>query len=314
MAKLDPLVFFGSPEFAVPTLEALVDAGLAPALVVTQPAKPAGRGKKPQDPPVAVWAREHELPVAQPESVKSEEFLIQMEQLAPKVAVVVAFGQIFPKRLLEIPTKGCINLHASLLPKYRGASPVQGAIAGGEKKTGVTSMQMEEELDSGPILLQEEVQIKRWDTTETLSKTLASTGAGVMVETLKTLSKIKPRKQRDESASYCPEITKRNGKADWSLEAEDFYNRLRAHIPWPGTQAVLRGRPLKIIWGVPIDWEEVPMGTVGTYLGMRQGRLAVLCGGNTLFGLERLQRPGKKAISAADFANGERLTVGERFV
>lgn len=313
--KLEKVVFFGTPEFAVPTLAALVEAGLAPVRVVTQPARPAGRGQTAQDPPVAVWAREHGLEVVQPERVAEPELIAAVKSLAPDVAVVVAFGQIFPQELLEIPGHGCINLHASLLPKYRGAAPIQAAISEGEKKTGVTTMQMELELDAGPILLQKETEIGPMETAGQLSERLAALGAEVMVETLRQLEKgkLKPKKQREEQATYAGRLTKRDGKANWALEAKDLYNRLRAVTPWPGMTAHLRGRPLKIVWGVPVDWEEVPVGSVGTYVGMRQGRLAILCGSNTLIGLERLQRPGKKAVSAADFANGERLRVGERF-
>lgn len=315
MPRAKRIVFFGTPEFAVPTLEALVEAGMAPVRVITQPAKPAGRGKKAQDPPVAAWAREHDLEVEQPERVKDEEFLDRLGALKPDVAVVVAFGQIFPQRLLELPAKGCLNLHASLLPKYRGASPIQAAIAEGEKKTGVTIMQMEEELDAGPILLQEELEIRPLETTGELTPRLAALGAKLMVEAVPKLSggKLKAKKQRDEQATYAPRLTKKDGKANWALTAEELYNRLRAFTPWPGMQAHLRGRPVKLVWGVPMTWEQVPSGSAGTYVGMRQGRLAILCGNDTLLGLERLQRPGKTVLSAADFANGERLNVGERF-
>src|SRR6185436_10977911 len=158
-AAILPLVFFGTPEFAVPTLASLAGAGHVPALVVSQPAKPVGRGRKEQDPPVARWARERGLPVAQPERVRDPAFLADLRAIAPAVAVVVAFGQIFPRDLLSLPRHGCINLHASLLPRWRGAAPIQAALAAGETRTGVTTMQMEACLDTGPILLQEEVEI-----------------------------------------------------------------------------------------------------------------------------------------------------------
>lgn len=313
--KLERVVFFGTPEFALPSLVALVEAGYRPLRVVSQPARPAGRGQEVKEPPVAAWAREHGLDVAQPERVSEPEFLAGMADLAPDLAVVVAFGQIFPPELLSLPRHGAINLHASLLPKYRGASPIQAAVAEGEKKTGVTTMLMEEELDAGPILLQEEIDIGPLEDAGHLSERLARLGAELLVETLRQLEagQLKPRKQRDEQATYAHRLLRRNGKANWALEATDFFNHLRAVTPWPGLTAHLRGRPVKIVWGVPVDWEEAPVGSVGTYVGMRQGRLAVLCGGGTLFGLERLQRPGKAAVSAADFANGERLRVGERF-
>ena len=313
--KIERTVFFGTPEFAVPTLEALVEAGRSPLAVVTQPARPAGRGQDVQEPPVAEAAREHGLEVLQPESVKDQAFIDSMKELAPDAFVVVAFGQIFPVDLLEVPKHGSINVHASLLPKYRGASPIQSAIAAGEKKTGITTMQMEEELDSGPILLQEEVQIRRSATTGSLTDKLSKVGADLLVETLETIEagKLKSRKQREESSSYATTISKRDGRINWALTSEEIYNRMRAFDPWPGTLAHFRGKPLKIVWGVPMTWEYAPSGVSGTILGLRQGRIAVLAGGDTVFGIEELQRPGKKPLRASDFLNGERLRVGESF-
>lgn len=315
MAKVDRIVFFGTPEFAVPTLEALVEAGKKPLLVVTNPARPVGRGQEVQDPPVAEAAKELGLELAQPESVKDEAFVERMESLEPDVFVVVAFGQIFPPELLEVPKQGPINLHASLLPKYRGASPIQSAIANGEKKTGVTAMLMEEELDAGPILLQEEVEIRHDETTGELSERLAKLGAELMVRTLDQLGdgKIKQRKQREESSSYASKFSKDDGRMNWALEADELYNRMRAFDPWPGMTANFKGRPVKILWGVPMSWEKGPSGFTGTYLGLRQGKMAILCGGDTVFGIEEVQRAGKKPQRASDFVNGERLRVGERF-
>lgn len=309
------LVFFGTPVFAVPTLEALDAAGRTPVLVVTQPAKPAGRGKEVQEPPVAEWARERDLEVVQPESLKDEAFLARLAEVAPDVAVVVAFGKIFPPHLLELPKHGCINLHASLLPRYRGASPIQAALLHGEKKTGVTTMRMEEELDAGPILLQEEVPIKHHETAGELTERLAPIGAALVVETLDQLDrgKLKERKQREESVSYARQIVKADGGLDWSLTADEMYHRVRAFDPWPGVTTHFRNQPVKVVWGVPMDWEDAPMGATGTFLGLRQGRIAVLAGEGTIFGLEELQRPGKKVLRASDFANGERMRVGERF-
>ncbi|HUP43634.1 MAG TPA: methionyl-tRNA formyltransferase [Thermoanaerobaculia bacterium] len=315
MAALEKIVFFGTPEFAVPTLEALIEAGREPALVVARPDRPAGRGQEVQEPAVAAAARARGLELLQPERVRDEAFIERLRALAPDVFVVVAFGQIFPPALLEVPKHGAINLHASLLPKYRGASPIQSAIANGEKKTGVTTMLMEEGLDTGAILLQEEVEIRRSDTTGELSERLAKLGAALMVETLDRLEKgkLKPRKQRDESASYAAKFAKEDGRTNWALEAEEIYNRMRAFDPWPGMIANFKGRPVKLVWGVPMSWEKGPSGFTGTYLGLRQGKMAILCGGDTVFGIEEVQRPGKKPLRASDFVNGERLRVGERF-
>ncbi|HEX2251929.1 MAG TPA: methionyl-tRNA formyltransferase [Thermoanaerobaculia bacterium] len=313
--KVESLVFFGTPEFAVPSLDALVEAGRRPALVVTKPARPAGRGKQLQEPPVAERARELGLEVAQPEKVRDEEFLARMEELAPDLAAVVAFGQIFPQRLLDVPRLGCINVHASLLPKYRGAAPIQAALVEGERKTGITTMQMEAELDAGPILLQEETAIRAWETAGELTERMAKMGADLLVETIDQLEagKLKPRKQREESASYAGVIDKSQGKLNWALKADEIYNRIRAYTPWPGVITHFRGRPIKILWGEPITWESAPIGETGTYLGLRQGRIAVLAGGNTILGIEELQRAGKKPVRSSDFVHGEHLRVGERF-
>lgn len=317
MAKksFNKLAFFGTPEFAVPTLDALHEAGRTPELIVSQPARPSGRGKELTDPPVAEWAKEHDVELLQPESVKDEAFLEDLKARKPDAGLVVAFGQIFPQELLALPKNGCLNLHASLLPKYRGASPIQGALINGEKKTGVTIMRMEEELDSGPIVSQEEVEIRPYHTAEELSEKLAKKGAELFVETLDLLEKgkVKERKQREESASYSPLIEKEDGRCNWALTAEEIYNRLRAYTPWPGMKTNLRGLDLNLVWAVPMDWEQAPIGVTGTYLGMRQGRMAVLCGDGTILGVEELQRPGKKPVRASDFVNGERFRIGERF-
>lgn len=315
MAKVDRIVFFGTPEFAVPTLRALVEAGKAPLLVVTNPARPAGRGQEVQEPPVAEAAQELGLELAQPERVADEAFIERMKELKPDVFVVVAFGQIFPPELLEVPKQGSINLHASLLPKYRGASPIQSAIANGEKKTGVTTMLMEEELDTGPILLQDETEIRHDETTGELTERMSKMGAALTVETLEQLGKgkIKQRKQREESSSYAEKFSKDDGRMNWALEADELYNRMRAFDPWPGMMTNFKGRPIKILWGVPMSWEKGPSGFSGTYLGLRQGKMAILCGGDTVFGIEEIQRPGKNPQRASDFVNGERLRVGERF-
>jgi methionyl-tRNA formyltransferase len=318
MPPVDPIVFFGTPEIAVPTLAALVDAGRAPALVVSQPSRPAGRGQQAQDPPVARWARAHQLPVLQPERVREPAFLEELRGWipggAPGVAVVVAFGQIFPRDLLALPRHGCINLHASLLPRWRGAAPIQAAIAAGEERTGVTTMQMEAGLDSGPILLQEELAIGPDETAAELSRRLATAGAALVVRTLEALERgdLVPQPQDAAQATYAPRLTRDSGRADWSLSARALRDRLRAYTPWPGLTAELGGAPVKLVRArvlTPDEGGEEP----GTILGLRDGCLAVACGGESVLGIEELQRPGRKALRAADFVNGERLRAGDRF-
>jgi methionyl-tRNA formyltransferase len=318
MPGTDRILFFGTPEFAVPTLAALVAAGRAPVRVVTQPARPAGRGQRSQETPVARWAREHGIEVTSPERVRRPEFLEEAAALAPDVAVVVAFGQIFPRALLDLPRHGCINLHASLLPRWRGASPIQAALAAGDARTGVTTMRMDEGLDTGPILLESEVEIGPEETADGLSRRLAALGGPLMVRTLDLLAAggLVPRPQSSEGVTYAPRLTRDSGRVDWSLTAREIHDRLRAYTPWPGLTAGLRGEPVKIVAAEVLDelaGAPVETDAPGAILGVRDGRLGVRCGGGTALGLAELQRPGKRALRAADFANGERLRPGESF-
>jgi methionyl-tRNA formyltransferase len=312
-APIERIVFFGTPEFAVPTLAALVEAGRSPLCAVTQPARPVGRGQRLQDPPVAAWARERGLPVTQPEKVRDPAFLADMKALAPDVAVVVAFGQIFPRDLLGLPRLGCVNVHASLLPRWRGAAPIQAAIAAGDARTGVTTMLMEAGLDTGPMLLQEETEIGPEETAEELSRRLAEIGGRLLVQTLERLERgdLEPQPQDSAAATYAPRLTRESGRVDWTRPAREIADRLRAYTPWPGLSAGLGGEPVKLVR------VEVLQGTdqaaPGTFLGVREGRLAVACGEGTVLGIAELQRPGRKALKGADFANGERLRTGEVF-
>ena len=314
MPGTDRILFFGTPEFAVPILAALVEAGRVPLRVVTQPARPVGRGRKPQDPPVAAWARERGIEVIQPERVRNPSFLDQVRFLDPDVAVVVAFGQIFPQALLELPRHGCINLHASLLPRWRGASPIQAAVAAGDQRTGVATMLMDVGLDTGPILLEEETEIGPDETADGLSRRLADIGGRLMVRTLDLLDRgeLTPRPQAEEGVTYAPRLTRESGRADWSLTAREMHDRLRAYTPWPGLTAGLRGEPVKIVAARVLDGP-AEGAAPGSLLGLRDGHLAVACGGGTVLGLAELQRPGKRALRAADFVNGERLRAGESF-
>jgi len=314
---LERIVFFGTPEFALPTLAALHAAGRSPVLVVTQPARPVGRGRELREPPVAAWARARGLAVEQPERVRDPAFLERVAALSPDLAVVVAFGQIFPRRLLELPRQGSVNLHASLLPRHRGAAPVQAAIAAGDRTTGVTTMLMEEGLDTGPILLQEEAAIGERETAGELAARLAEQGAALVLRTLDGLERgaIAPRPQPPEGATYAPRLDRAAARADWSLPAVDLDRRLRAYTPWPGLRAELRGQPVSIVGGEPLETGAAAQsgGAPGTLLGLRQRRLAVVCGGGSVFGIAGLQRPGRRTVAAADFFNGERLHAGERF-
>ena len=312
-APFERILFFGTPALAVPTLAALVEAGRPPIAVVSQPSRPVGRGLKLADPPVAAWARERGLEVIQPLKVRDPAFLEQAAELAPDVAVVVAFGQIFPAALLRLPKQGCVNLHASLLPRWRGAAPIQAAIAAGDPLTGVTTMLMEEGLDTGPMLLREETEIGPGETAGDLSLRLADMGGRLMVKTLEAMERgeVVPQPQDAALATYAPRLTRESGRVDWNRPAREIADRLRAFTPWPGLSAELRGEPVKL---VRVDVLQEPADTVpGTILGLRDGRLAVICGEGTVLGISELQRPGRKPLRAPDFANGERLRGGESF-
>ena len=313
MPAFERILFFGTPALAVPVLAALVEAGRPPVAVVTQPARPVGRGLKLADPPVAAWARERGLEVIQPVKVRDPVFLAEAEKLAPDVAVVVAFGQIFPPALLRLPKHGCVNLHASLLPRWRGAAPIQAAVAAGDPRTGVTTMLMEEGLDTGPMLLREETEICPEETAGELSRRLADLGGGLMVRTLEALERgeVVPQPQDDAEATYAPRLTRESGRVDWTLTAAEIERRLRAFTPWPGLSAELRGEPVKLVRVEVL--QEPSTAAPGTILGLCEGRLAVACGGHTVLGIAELQRPGRKPLRASDFANGERLRGGETF-
>jgi len=309
-----PLVlFFGTPEFAVPTLAALVGSGRAPRLVVSQPPRPVGRGRRLSQPPVARWALEHGLALAQPRTLREGGWLDVLAGERPDVAVVVAYGKIFPRRLLDLPRLGCVNLHASLLPRHRGAAPIQAALAAGDAVTGVSTMVMEEGLDTGPVLLQRETPIGRDERAAELAPRLAELGAALMVETLAGLERdeIEPRPQDETAATYAPRLTKEDGRVDWTLPARVLHDRWRAYTPWPGLAAERAGETVKILACEPLagSADAAP----GSFLGIEGERLTVACGGGSRLAVASLQRAGRRAVSGADYARGERLGPGDRF-
>lgn len=310
------VLFFGTPAFAVPTLAALCETGRTPLRVVTQPVRPVGRGRELREPPVAEWALEHGLEVTQPKRVRAKSFLDLARGDEPDVAVVVAFGQIFPESLLAIPRLGCVNLHASLLPAYRGAGPIQAAIAAGDNETGSTTMLMEKGLDTGPILLQRSMPIGPTETTPELAERLAVSGAQLMIETLERLETgdLEPQPQDDGLASLAPLLEKEDGRVDWSLHAREIYNRWRAYTPWPGTFTTLRDDVVKLVASAVVHASDPGRTAPGEILGLIGDRITVACGEGSVLGVERLQRAGRKALPATDFYNGERLEVGERFI
>jgi methionyl-tRNA formyltransferase len=304
------LVFCGTPSFAVPTLEKLVDAGFRVPLVITQPDRPKGRGLELVSSPVKQTAEKRGLPIYQPEKIKqNQELRAKLEAVHPKAIIVVGYGRIIPRWMLQLPEYGNINLHASLLPKYRGAAPIQWAIASGETVTGVTTMRIDEGLDTGDILLQKETTITPEETAETLSPKLAVVGADLIVETLRGLQAgtLRPQQQNDELATLAPILKKEDGRIDFRRSAQEIYNRLRGFQPWPGAFTSFRGRGLNITAIKPAS-EQVPQGE----LLVKNGQLFVGCGDGSAIELLEVQLDGKKRISAGDFVHGYRSQTGER--
>jgi methionyl-tRNA formyltransferase len=303
------LVFCGTPEFAVPTLEKLVESGFNIRLVLTQPDRPKGRGLEVVPSPVKQAAEKLHLPMYQPERIKTNEDLrAKLEEITPDAIIVVGYGRIIPKWMLDLPRFGNINLHASLLPKYRGAAPIQWAIANGESVTGVTAMRIDEGLDTGDILLQQELAINNDDTSESLSPKLAATGGDMMIETLRGLESgtIKPRPQNNADATLAPILRKEDGRIDFSRSAQEIYNRFRGFQPWPGAFTTFRGKLLNVTGMKPAP-EFVPPGT----LFVKGNQLFAGCGHNSAVELLELQPEGKKRIPAKDFIHGYRPRPGE---
>jgi methionyl-tRNA formyltransferase len=304
------LVFCGTPRFAVPTLERLVEAGFMVRLVVTQPDRPKGRGLEFVSSPVKQCAMQLGLPIVQPEKIKTNnEFRTQLLEISPDAIVVVGYGRILPQWMLDLPPLGNVNLHASLLPKYRGAAPIQWAIAQGESITGNTTMKIDAGLDTGDILLQQEVPITPDDTAETLAPRLADLGADLMVMTLQGLEggTLQAHPQDNARATLAPILKKEDGLVEFSRSASDIVNRLRGFQPWPGAYSRFRGKTLQV-WRAGPAHRALPQ----CELHVEGDRLFVGCGEGEALELLELQLEGKRRTSAADFIRGYRPLPGER--
>jgi len=310
------LVFCGTPAFAVPTLEALVVAGHQIALVVSQPDRPVGRAQQLTAPPVKQAALAAGLAVTQPEKIRGNaEFRAQLEAIAPDAVVVVAYGRIIPPWMLALPRLGCINLHGSLLPRYRGAAPIQWAVAMGDAVTGNTTMLLEEGLDTGPILLQQTVEIAPQQTAADLFDVLASVGAPLVVETLAGLDAgtIQPQPQNHDGATYAPILNREDGRMDFAgRSAHELYNRWRGFQPWPGAFTTLDGKKLiahRMAIAAVAGKETL---TQRGEITIEGGRMFVSCAENTWLEFLELQLEGKKRLSAAEFLRGNAIRPGAR--
>ncbi len=306
------LVFFGTPDFATPTLDALVAAGHEIPLVVTRPDRPAGRHMHVTAPPVVEAARRLGLALAQPERPGVDDFVARLRALAPEVAVVVAFGRLISPRVLRVPRRGFVNLHPSLLPRYRGPSPIESAIMAGDEVTGVTTMLLDEGMDTGPILMQREVPIGARERTPELEGRLARIGAALVVETLAGMASgaVVPTPQDGARATVTAKLERRLGRADWTLTARELSNRCRAFDPWPGMFTNFRGARLKL-HGLEDAGARPGEQAPGTVLDATAAGIAVRCGGGTVALVTEVQREGKRRLPADAFIIGERVAPGE---
>jgi methionyl-tRNA formyltransferase len=307
------LLFCGTPEFAVPILERLIAEKFVIDLVVTNPDEPSGRGYALKAPPVKQVALRAGLDIFQPAALKEPATVAFLSRYRPDAIVVVAYGHLIPKWLIELPRWGCINLHASLLPKYRGAAPIQWSLICGEALTGVTTMRIDVGLDTGDILLKREVGIQDDDDSETLGARLSQLGADLMIETLRRLEQgnLEAQPQDHAQATLAPILKKEDGRIDWDLPALEIWNRIRGLRPWPGAYTRFRGKNLHI-WAAsrPAAGETMHLDP-GTLVADR-GRLCVSCGQGTLLEAKEIQLEGRKRLAPRDFLNGVKISAGEK--
>ena len=315
------ILFCGTPQFAVPALKYLLaQTDFEIISVITQPDRPRGRGNEVSFPPVKQTALAANIPVHQPEKIRAPEAQDLLQKLSPDCIVIIAYGQIIPARLLTIPKLGWINLHASLLPKYRGAAPINWAIVNGETKTGATTMRIDAGMDTGDTLLQRELEIGPAETAPELARRLSEAGAPLMVETLRGLAAgtIAPRLQDHSRATLAPILKKEDGRIAWTRTAQEIYNRMRGFTPWPGAYTTFRGETCHL-WGEPVSKEAGAglsfhaAGAVPGTLFVEGKNVLVSCGGTTFSRIITVKREGRKEVSALEFANGARLKTGERF-
>jgi methionyl-tRNA formyltransferase len=304
------VIFLGTPSFAVPSLEALVSTGHQVLAVFTQPDRPKGRGNQLAESPVKIAARALGLSVYQPERVRWPEAVEQLRSFAADLMIVVGYGQIIPQNIIDLPPYGILNVHGSLLPKYRGAAPIQWAIANGEKQTGVTIMQIDAGLDTGDMLLKVSLEIGLDETAPELSKRLATLGADLLIEAIKQIETgcAHREKQDDSQATLAPILKKEDGRIDWQRPARQIYNRLRGFDPWPGAYTVFRQQPLAITRAAPKAYAAIEAGVVE----IEKRHLLVGCGDGVTLELLEVQPSGKKRMSAEAFINGYKPVSGER--
>jgi methionyl-tRNA formyltransferase len=307
------LLFCGTPDFAVPSLEKLIAEKFAIDLVVTNLDEPSGRGYEVKAPPVKQAALRAGLQVYQPVKLRDPATVEFLSRYQPDAIIVVAYGHIVPKSMLDLPRLGCINVHASLLPKYRGAAPIQWSLIRGETVTGVTTMRIDEGLDTGDILLAREVEIDDQDTAETLAARLSTIGADLLIETLRRLERgdLEPQRQDHGLATLAPILKKEDGRIDWKLPALDIWNRVRGLRPWPGAYTSFRGKRLHL-WAAARPGSGETNGLDPGTLIADHGRLRVACGQGTMLEPTEIQLEGRKRLAPRDFLNGVKISPGEK--
>jgi methionyl-tRNA formyltransferase len=311
MSSSWPIVFMGTPEIAAVTLQMLIDGSDPVVGVVTQPDRPTGRGQQSRPSPVRLLAESRGIPVTTPAKIRASGFLDALRSWNPQIIVVVAFGRILPKSVLELSPRGCLNVHYSLLPKYRGAAPVTWTIINGEEKGGVTTMQLVEQLDAGPIYLQEEIKLAEHETTGSLQARLAPLGGQLLLKTICGLksNSLQPKHQEERCVTFAPMIKKEDGLVDWTQSALTIERRIRAFTPWPSAYTYLNGKLLKIHRATPIQTNR--SGTPGKIVRADSGGFWIATGNGTL-SLEEVQLENKKRIPGVEFIKGARIAAGDQ--
>ncbi len=309
------IVFFGSPHSSVICLNTIMEAGYDIPLIVTQPDRYSGRGKKISQSPLKQAALNKGIPVCQPRKIKKDKDIVKkLKKIQPDLNVVVAYGQIIPASIIYLPPYNSINLHFSLLPKYRGASPVQWALLNGEKKTGVTIFQLNEKMDEGDILFQEEIPILPEDNFSELEKKLSHLGAQLLLKTIKNIDTIKPLHQDDSRATYAPLIKKEDGRIDWNQPASSINNKIRAFNPWPSAFTYFSNKRVKIIKGTILDKKSPSTFSTGQIIELTKKGIEVCCGQKTVYLIQRLQPENKKQMDAFSFSLGVNIKKGDMFI
>jgi methionyl-tRNA formyltransferase len=313
MVEKRRVIFIGTPEFAIPPLQKLLDSSSEVCAVFTQPDRPSGRGKRLQASPVKLLAQSKAIPVFQPGKIRAEENQPIFDSLRPDFIVVAAYGQILPGWLLRAASIATVNIHASLLPRYRGAAPIAWSILNGDETTGITTMLMDEKLDSGPILMQRAISISSSATTGELTLLLADLGAELLFETLDGMGSnlIRPIPQDETMVTWAPRIGKEAAAIDWNKPARDIHNKIRAMNPWPGAHTDFRGQRIQI-WRSRVEDQLDLQNTPGVLLGLSDSGIRVQCGEGSAIDLLQVQAPAKTRITGREFANGVHLRAGEQ--